>query len=67
MLRLAGSGVYGQWLSLVLNVLDQGDVPALNSPFSVLAEIAQKRLGVGLLNNLFPGQLTLPLGLAKTT
>ena len=62
---LAGSGVYGVWLPLVASVLDDGDVPGLNSPFAVLAEVAQKRMGVGLLNNLFPGQLTLPLGIAK--
>ena len=60
---LAASGVYGVWLPLVSAILDQGDVPGLNSPFSVLSEVIQKRLNVGLLNNVFPGQVVLPMGM----
>ncbi len=64
---LSSSGVKGLWLPLLAGVLDNGDVPGLNSPFSVLGEVVQKRLGVGALSAVFPGQLIIPLGVAKTT
>jgi uncharacterized protein (DUF1501 family) len=64
---LRGSGVYGTWLPLLAGILDQGDVPGLNSPFSVLSEVIQKRLNVGLFNNVFPGQIVLPIGIATAS
>jgi uncharacterized protein (DUF1501 family) len=63
---LAGSGVYGKWTQLLSTVLDNGDVPGLNSPFDVLGELVQKRLGVGSLSTIFPGYSYSPLGLATT-
>jgi uncharacterized protein (DUF1501 family) len=63
---LAGSGVYGQWTQLLSGVLDNGDVPGLNSPFDVLGELVQKRLGVGTLSTIFPGYTIAPLGVATT-
>lgn len=60
---LTRSGVYGTWLPLVSSLLDQGDIPGWNSPFSVLSEVIQKRLNVGLINNVFPGQIVLPMGM----
>ena len=62
---LAGASVYGKWTPLTDDVLDSGDVPALNGAFDVLGEVAQKRLGVGALGTVFPGQTFAPLGLAK--
>ena len=41
-------------------------MPGLNSPFSVLSEVIQKRLNVGLINNVFPGQVVLPMGMMTT-
>jgi uncharacterized protein (DUF1501 family) len=64
---LTGSGVFGTWLPLLAGILDNGDVPGLNSPFSVLGEVIQKRMNVGLFNNVFPGQLILPMGIAKAS
>jgi uncharacterized protein (DUF1501 family) len=63
---LAGASVYGKWTPLTASALDAGDVPALNGAFDVLGEVAQKRLGVGQLDTLFPGRTFAPLGLAKT-
>jgi uncharacterized protein (DUF1501 family) len=62
---LVGSGVYGIWLPLISGILDQGDVPGWNSPFAVYGELITKRLNVSLLNSVFPGQLTLPLGFVQ--
>ena len=48
--------------------LDQGDVPGLNSPFDVLGEIVQKRLNVGSLSGVFPGQSSInPMGVATAS
>jgi uncharacterized protein (DUF1501 family) len=63
---LAGSGVYGKWSPLTALTLDNGDVPGLNSPFDVLGELVQKRLGVGSLSTIFPGSSFSPLGVATT-
>ena len=40
-------------------------MPGWNSPFAVYGELITKRLNVSLLNNVFPGQLTLPLGFVQ--
>jgi uncharacterized protein (DUF1501 family) len=63
---LARSGVFGKWTQLTSSVLDNGDVPGLNSPFDVLGELVQKRLGVGSLSTIFPGYTVSPLGVATT-
>ncbi|MGN6605515.1 MAG: DUF1501 domain-containing protein [Jatrophihabitans sp.] len=63
---LSRSGVFGRWTPLSDAVLDAGDVPGLNSPFAVLGEVAQKRLGVGSMSSIFPGQDVAPLGVATT-
>jgi hypothetical protein len=63
---LARSVVFGKWAGLSSAVLDKGDVPGLNSPFDVLGEIVQKRLGVGSLSTVFPGHTFAPLGVANT-
>ncbi len=52
---LASSQVAGSWNPLSDSTLDQGDVPALNSPFGVLGDLATTRLGAGSLTNVFPG------------
>jgi uncharacterized protein (DUF1501 family) len=54
---LARSGVHGRWRRLESTALDQGDVPGLNSPFDVLGEVVNRRLGVGAgrLSQVFPG------------
>jgi uncharacterized protein (DUF1501 family) len=64
---LAGSAVRGSWTPLTGAALDNGDVPGVNSPFDVLGEIVQKRLGVGTLATIFPGYSAKTLGVAKTT
>jgi uncharacterized protein (DUF1501 family) len=63
---LAGSGVYGSWTELSDATLDEGDVPALNSPFDVLGELVNKRLGTSL-SGVFPGHSYSPIGIAKTS
>jgi hypothetical protein len=59
--------VFGAWNQLSASTTDQGDVPGLNSPFAVLGELAQKRLNVGSLSSVFPGQSVTPIGLAKAS
>jgi len=61
---LARSDVFGKWTTLTATTLDAGDVPGLNSPFDVLGELAQKRLGAGPLTSVFPGHTVAPLGVA---
>jgi uncharacterized protein (DUF1501 family) len=63
---LARSDVFGQWNQLSAATLDAGDVPGLNSPFDVLGELVQKRLGAGALTGVFPGHAVTPLGIATT-
>ncbi|WP_375493903.1 DUF1501 domain-containing protein [uncultured Jatrophihabitans sp.] len=63
---LKSSTVGGDWKSLSDSTLDQGDVPGVNSPFDVLGELVQKRLGVGSLSDVFPGHSYSSLGLATT-
>lgn len=63
---LASAQVAGRWTPLSDAVLDQGDVPGLNSPFDVLGEIATKRLGAGSLSTVFPGRTVSPIGLARS-
>jgi uncharacterized protein (DUF1501 family) len=62
---LSRAAVFGKWSPLSAAVLDSGDVPGLNNAFDVLGELAQKRLGVGRLDTLFPGRSFAPLGVAK--
>ena len=62
---LASSQVAGRWNPLSDAVLDQGDVPGLNSPFDVLGELATARLGAGSLSTVFPGGAAAPLGLFR--
>jgi uncharacterized protein (DUF1501 family) len=64
---LAGSGVYGKWSQLSAAALVNGDVPGWNSPFDVLGELVQKRLGVGSLSQVFPGYSLSSLGVARTS
>ena len=64
---LAGSSVFGKWNKLAATSLDSGDVPGLNSPFDVLGELVQKRLGVASPNAVFSGYSISPLGVAKTS
>jgi hypothetical protein len=40
-------------------------VPGLNSPFDVLGEVVQKRLGVANLSQVFPGYTLSTLGVAS--
>lgn len=61
---LNGSGVYGKWEKLTATSLDDGDVPGVNNPFDVLGELAQKRLGVGSLSNVFYNYSQNSLGVA---
>ncbi|MCW2522894.1 MAG: hypothetical protein JWO63_1229 [Frankiales bacterium] len=61
---VAGKQVHGRWSPLSDASLDQGDVPGLNDAFSVLGELAQKRLGVGSLSAVFPGHKLTTLGVA---
>lgn len=63
---VVGKAVHGAWQQLSDGVLDHGDVPALNSPFDVMGEVVQKRLGVGSLAAIFPGHSFAPLGVART-
>ncbi|HEV7203879.1 MAG TPA: DUF1501 domain-containing protein [Jatrophihabitans sp.] len=63
---LASSGVLGKWNGLSAATLDNGDVAGLNSPFDVLGELVQKRLGVGALSTVFPGHTVAPIGVATT-
>jgi uncharacterized protein (DUF1501 family) len=63
---VAGKAVHGTWQQLSDGVLDHGDVPALNSPFDVMGELVQKRLGIGSLTGIFPGHSFAPLGVART-
>ena len=63
---LAKSSVFGKWNKLTPAALDAGDVPGLNSPFDVLGELAQKRLGVGSPGSVFSGYPISPLGVATT-
>jgi hypothetical protein len=46
--------------------VSDGDVEGLNSPFGVLGELVQKRLGAGSLTIVFPGHSYAPLGLFTT-
>ncbi|WP_375480867.1 DUF1501 domain-containing protein [uncultured Jatrophihabitans sp.] len=64
---LAKSSVFGKWNKLSATTVDSGDVPGLNSPFDVLGELAQKRLGVGSPNSVFPGYALSSLGVATTS
>jgi uncharacterized protein (DUF1501 family) len=61
---LMRSDVFGKWSQLSSGTLDAGDVPGLNSPFDVLGELAQKRLGAGSLSAVFPGHAVKALGVA---
>lgn len=62
---LASAQVAGRWNPLAAGVLDQGDVPALNSPFDVFNELATVRLGAGSMTSVFPGATLGTLGIAK--
>ena len=64
---LASAQVAGRWNPLSDAVLDQGDVPALNSPFDVFGELATVRLGAGSLSSVFPGASLSTLGIARAT
>lgn len=64
---LSQSSVFGKWNKLSPASLDGGDVPGLNSPFDILGEVVQKRLGVGSPGSVFPGYPISPLGVARTT
>ncbi len=64
---VVGGKVHGRWTPLIADTdLDGGDVQGLNNPFDVLGEVVQKRLGLGSLSTVFPGQSYAPLGLART-
>ncbi|UQX89675.1 DUF1501 domain-containing protein [Jatrophihabitans telluris] len=62
---LARADVFGRWSALSEATVASGDVPGLNSAFAVLGELAQKRLNVGSLSKIFPGQSVAPLGVAS--
>ena len=62
---LASAQVAGRWNPLSDATLDQGDVPALNSPFDVFNELATVRLGAGSMSSVFPGATLGNLGVAK--
>ncbi len=62
---LSKAAVHGAWTPLSASTLDSGDVPGLNSAFDVFGELAQKRLGVGRVDTLFPGLGFSPLGVAR--
>lgn len=59
---LSQVAVHDAWSPLSASTLDSGDVPGLNSFFG---EPAQKRLGVGRVDTLFPGLGFSPLGVAR--
>lgn len=63
---VAGRAVHGTWHPLSATTLDNGDVAALNSPFDVLGELVQKRLGIGTVSTIFPGHTYAPIGVART-
>lgn len=64
---VVGKAVHGRWTPLTKDTdLDAGDVPGLNDVFSILGEVAQKRLNLGSLSSVFPGQTYAPLGVART-
>jgi len=67
MLVLGGGvagGVYGDWLGLDDDVLDGGDVPAVNDYRHVLGEVVSRRAGNPNVDEVFPGFTTVPLGFA---
>lgn len=64
---LLASKVAGAWQRLTPAVLDQGDVPGLNDPFQVYAEMVKKRLGATGVGTMFPGLSYAPLGLFRST
>jgi uncharacterized protein (DUF1501 family) len=64
---IVGGQVHGKWAPLSATTLVDGDVPGLNGAFDVLGELVQKRLGVGTLSTVFPGQTLTSLGVARTT
>jgi uncharacterized protein (DUF1501 family) len=64
---LTRSDVFGKWNQLTSATTDAGDVPGLNSPFDVLGELVQKRLGAGSLSGVFPGHTVAPLGVATSS
>ncbi len=63
---LVRSAVAGAWTPLSAAVLDEGDVPGVNNPFDVFAELVQKRLGLGALSAIFPGHVLSLLNLLTT-
>lgn len=70
MLVLGGGvsgGVYGDWLGLDEDVLERGDVPALNDYRHVLGEVVSRRAGNPHVDEVFPGFTTEPLGFASVT
>jgi uncharacterized protein (DUF1501 family) len=64
---IKGGAVHGSWQQLSDTTLDQGDVQGLNNPFDILSELAQKRLGIGSLANLFPGHTYSEIGVARAS
>jgi uncharacterized protein (DUF1501 family) len=51
----ASSGVYGRWVGLSNDVLDEGDLAVTTDYRDVLSEILTKRLGNDSLDEIFPG------------
>jgi uncharacterized protein (DUF1501 family) len=65
--NVLGGKMYGTWQGLATDQLDNRvDLAATTDYRTVLAEICQKRFGVGNIGQVFPSfQLTKPLGLVK--
>ena len=45
-MSLKKSGVLGRWAELTAKNLDEGDVPAWNSPYNVLGDVLSRRFGL---------------------
>lgn len=59
---LRGGRVHGQWPGLSPDLLDHGDLAGANDYRDVLAELLQRRLGVGDVGAIFPDHRSTALG-----
>ncbi|MBW4436958.1 MAG: DUF1501 domain-containing protein [Pleurocapsa minor GSE-CHR-MK-17-07R] len=59
----ASSGVYGRWIGLEEDNLDEGDLAVTTDYRDVLTEILAKRLGNNALDQIFPGYALNPLNI----
>ncbi len=61
--RVAGGQVHGSWPGL--SELDQGDLRIVNDYRDVLAEVAQRTLGLGSMDQVFPNHDFVRLGVMR--